>query len=85
MKEYYTVRLIFFNTKKAAKEFTDVVDGAMSVGSSQDFFEYNFGEITSKKTLVIGRFSNYEMRSYKRDFGIIRKCKRGRIYYIQEE
>ncbi len=79
--EYYMIKLIFFRTKREADEFTRIVGGAIAVGGASAFFEENFGECNSKKSLVVGRFSEFEMESYEKDFGIKKFKKFGRTYY----
>jgi hypothetical protein len=83
MREYYGIKLIFFNTKKAAMGFVDVVGGCMQVGSDDTFLKKSFGDCVQKKRLVVGRFSTYEMDSYKELFGIEKKKANGKIYYEQ--
>lgn len=83
MREYYGLKLIFFNTKKAAMEFVDIVGGCMQVGSDDTFLKKSFGEHVQKKRLVVGRFSTYEMESYRELYGIEKKMLNGKTYYEQ--
>jgi hypothetical protein len=81
MEEYYMIKLIFFKSRKEAQEFTSIVGGAIAIGGATAFFEENFGECDSRKTLVVGRFAEHEMKSYEHDFGIKKFKKYGRTYY----